>query len=109
MKFVIPLGPEKKAVVFNKVTLRAPAKGKAPGRVMDIPSFPTQAPGLSNEVKALAETPVLTQGKVVPKESDQDDVQDAKTPPAKSDTKDDAKKKDKAAADTKGKTDDGDA
>ncbi|MBX9976904.1 MAG: hypothetical protein K2X98_01465 [Alphaproteobacteria bacterium] len=101
MKFVIPLGPEKKAVVFNRVTLRAPAKGKVPGRIMDIPSFPTDAPSLSNEVKALAETPVLTQGKIIPKEPDYDEEKDTKKPSAKDDKKD-------KPEDAKGKTDDGD-
>ena len=65
LKFVIPLGPDKKTVAYNQLTLRAPSKGKAPGRVMEVPIFPTQAPLLPQKVVDLREA-VLTRGLLRP-------------------------------------------
>ncbi len=76
LKFVIPLGPTKKAITYNRITFRAPAKGKAPGRIMDVPVFPTNAPPLSDAIKDLANEAVLTRGKIIPK------IEDKKEEPA---------------------------
>ena len=65
LRFVIPLGPDKKTVAYNQLTLRAPSKGKAPGRVMEVPLFPTQAPPLPQNIVELREA-VLTRGLLRP-------------------------------------------
>lgn len=64
LKFIIPLGPDRKAIAFTRLTIRGPAKGKAPGRVMDVPFFPSEAPPMPDEVTRIMEEPVITKGKI---------------------------------------------
>lgn len=66
LKFIVPTNDGNNAVLFTRITLRAPSKGKAPGRIMEVPIFPTEAPSISNQALSESEVPVLTFGKIMP-------------------------------------------
>ena len=98
MKFVIPLGPEKKAIAFTQLTIRGPAKGKAPGHVLDLPFFPSQAPSMPDEVKKIEDEPVITKGKVKTVKVEKTKPEE-KVEKKKEDKKDDKKKPEDAGDD----------
>ena len=74
LKFSVPLGAHQKAILFNRVTIMAPAKGKAPGKVLEIPAFPIRAPNLPDKVEELKEKPVLALGLMEKSEETEDEV-----------------------------------
>ncbi|MCE3230834.1 MAG: hypothetical protein K0R52_762 [Alphaproteobacteria bacterium] len=66
LRFEIPNGPEEKTVVYNKIVLLKPGKGKKPGGALKVPTFPTDAPGLDQKILDMADKPVIVQGLVEP-------------------------------------------
>jgi type VI secretion system protein ImpL len=64
LRFEIPNGPEEKTIVYDRIVLHKPAKGKKPGKVLQIPDFPTEAPGLDQKILDMADKPVIVQGLV---------------------------------------------
>jgi type VI secretion system protein ImpL len=66
LRFEIPNGPEEKTVVYNRITLQKPAKGKKPGGPLNVSSFPVEAPGLDKSILDKAEQAVIVQGLVKP-------------------------------------------
>lgn len=69
LRFEIPNGPDEKTLVFNQIVFRAPSKGKAPGKILKIPTFPTEAPPLDQKILDVADKPVIVQG-LVPSHTD---------------------------------------
>ena len=65
LKFSIPLGEGSKSTVYNVITLLAPATNpKAPGKAIQIPDFPANAPDLPDVVNKYVDQAVLTEGLV---------------------------------------------
>jgi type VI secretion system protein ImpL len=62
LRFEIPNGPEEKTIIYNRIVLRKPGDGKNPGEPMDFPSFPTNAPKISQKVLSIADQAVIAQG-----------------------------------------------
>jgi type VI secretion system protein ImpL len=75
LKFEIPNGPTEKTVVFNRLTLLEPGKGKGPEKALTIPQFPVSAPDLPTEILDVAEKPVLVQKNLLKGEPIQKSVQ----------------------------------
>lgn len=61
LKFVIPNGPTEKTIVFDRVVVREPPKGKTLGKAIVAPEFPLRAPALTQEVLEVATKPVLVE------------------------------------------------
>lgn len=67
LKFTVPVGEDRTAVLFNAVSFLAPSPNPdLPGRVILFPDFPTAAPDLSQELAPYVNDPVLSQGVVKP-------------------------------------------
>ena len=66
LRYEIPNGPEEKTIVYTRVTLRGPPKGKTAGAVLEIPSFPVSAPDLNSKIMDMANRPVIAQGLLDP-------------------------------------------
>lgn len=73
LRFEIPTGPEEKSIVFNRITLLAPGKGKSPGKPISIPTFPSKAPILTNEMIPNVNKPVISTGQVIYVEKEEED------------------------------------
>lgn len=81
LRFEVPNGPEEKTIVYNRITLLSPGKGKLPGRPLVIPNFPARAPIISKDLLNHSEKPILSQGYIDPislnkPEKDKIDCQD---------------------------------
>lgn len=87
LRFEIPNGPEDKTVVYDRITFHKPAKDKKPGAIINVPSFPTEAPDLDQSILDQANKPVIAQGLVEPSREILEDIA--------STNKDKKKKKDK--------------
>jgi type VI secretion system protein ImpL len=74
LRFEIPNGPEEKTIVYDRITLLKPAKGKKPGGPLTLPNFPVDAPGLDQAVLDMAEKPVIVQGTVKPDPEIMEDI-----------------------------------
>ncbi|MBX9805062.1 MAG: hypothetical protein K2Y18_04825 [Alphaproteobacteria bacterium] len=66
LRFEVPNGPEEKTVVYNRIVLNKPGKGKKPGAVVSVPTFPTEAPSLDQNILDMSEKPAIVQGLVEP-------------------------------------------
>jgi len=64
LRFEIPNGVDEKTVVYNRIIFHKPPKGKKPGGVLQVPSFPVEAPGLDQKILDMADKPVIVQGLV---------------------------------------------
>lgn len=63
LKFSIPTGKGRQALVYDQVTLLKPSSTpKKPGKVLHVPDFPLAAPVMGEEVLRFANQPVLTDG-----------------------------------------------
>ena len=74
LRFEIPNGVDDKTLVYNRIVFHKPAKGKKPGSVLKVPSFPVEAPGLDQKVLDMADKPVIVQGLVEISPEIKDDV-----------------------------------
>ncbi|HXF90470.1 MAG TPA: hypothetical protein VNJ29_00905, partial [Candidatus Nitrosotenuis sp.] len=62
LKFFIHNSPTEQTVIFNRITILSPDKGKTPGKPIVLPEFPTIAPELPDEITSKADQPVLVMG-----------------------------------------------
>lgn len=74
LRFEIPNGVDDKTLVYNRIVFHKPAKGKKPGSVLKVPSFPIEAPGLDQKILDMADKPVIVQGLVEISPEIKDDV-----------------------------------
>lgn len=75
LRFEIPNGPDEKTIVYNRITLREPTKGKTPGAVITVPLFPTSAPSLDQKILDMADKPVISQGLTEPTSDVAEDIE----------------------------------
>jgi type VI secretion system protein ImpL len=75
LRFEIPNGPEEKTIVYDRITLNKPAKGKKPGGPLTVPNFPVDAPGLDQNILDMAEKAVIVQGTVKPDPEIMEDIE----------------------------------
>ncbi len=75
LRYEIPNGAEEKTIVYNRITFHKPAKGKKPGAILKVPSFPTDAPGLDQKILDMADKPVIVQGLVEIAPEIKDDIE----------------------------------
>jgi type VI secretion system protein ImpL len=69
LKFSIPLGGGARSTVYNLITLLAPsANPKAPGKVLQVPNFPTIAPELPKSIDKYMDQSVLVEGLIPPQQ-----------------------------------------
>jgi len=78
LRFEIPNGPEEKTLVYNRVGLLKPPKGKKPGGPLTLPPFPTEAPALEQKILDTADKPVIVQGLVEPSPEIMSDIETRK-------------------------------
>lgn len=74
LRFEIPNGPEEKTIVYDRITLKKPPKGKKPGGPLTVPNFPVDAPGLDQKILDMAEKPVIVHGQVTPDPEIMEDI-----------------------------------
>jgi len=96
LKFTIPNGPDTNTIIFDRVTLLKPPKGKKPGAPLEMPNFPTDAPALDQSIQDVAEKPVIIMGQVEISPEIKEDIE-SKEKAAKG--KKDDKKKSKSSDD----------
>ncbi|MDR0624915.1 MAG: hypothetical protein LBF72_00450 [Holosporales bacterium] len=61
LKFVVPIGENKSAVLFNSISLLgASMNPNLPGKALALPEFPILAPALSEEIERYRNEPVLS-------------------------------------------------
>lgn len=77
LKYQIPNGPTEKTITYLRITLMTPPKGNAPGVPMQLPTFPTVAPEVSEAIFAKAPYPVLTTGKQASVEPEEETTEEA--------------------------------
>jgi type VI secretion system protein ImpL len=63
LKFSVPVGNDKTAVLFNAVSFMGPsANANLSGKAIPFPDFPTMAPDIPTDVETLLKEPVLSCG-----------------------------------------------
>ncbi len=71
LKFQIPNGPRDSTIVFNRIKVLGPSKGKTPGKPIAVPEFPLVAPELPEDITSKANDPVLVMGAAYKREDEE--------------------------------------
>lgn len=62
LRFEVPNSPDINTLVFNRVIVLGPAKGKTLGKPITLPDFPIAAPEMPESITSKADEPVLVMG-----------------------------------------------
>lgn len=63
LKFEVPISDGKKSILYNQIRISTNKKNKrSVNKLVKVPDFPTFAPAISDDIIAIADQPILTEG-----------------------------------------------